>query len=216
MEAADPTIVWLIEDDPLFRHVLYDLLDDAPDLTVAHAFGACEPAIAALEQGELPDVILSDIGLPGMTGTEGARHLKALSPASHIIMLTVHEDEDRIFDALCAGASGYLLKNASSDRIVAAIREVRRGGLSFTAPVARKVLHLFQQQATTPRTDYGLTDREKEILHFISEGLTQKELAERLFLSRHTVEAHLRNIYTKLHVRNGIAAVSKAIRERII
>ena len=209
------TTLWLIEDDAFFRQMLVDLIEGTEGLHLAHAFDACEPALAALQAGEMPDVILSDIGLPGMRGTEGARHIKALCPAAQIIMLTVHDDEDTIFEALCAGASGYLLKHAPAPRILAAIDEVQRGGVPFTAPVARKVLDLFKD-AVVPRSNYGLTDREKEILLLLADGHKQKQIAEQLFLSVYTVETHLRNIYAKLHVRSGIAAVSKALRERII
>lgn len=207
--------LWLIEDDAFFRQMLVDLLDGVDDVHLTHAFEACEPALAALQAGEVPDVILSDISLPGMKGTEGARRIKALCPTAQIVMLTIHDDEDTIFDALCAGASGYLLKNAPAGRILSALDEVQRGGVPFTAPVARKVLELFKG-TTAPVHDYGLTDREKEILLLLADGIKQKQIAEQLFLSLYTVETHLRNIYAKLHVRSGIAAVSKALRERII
>lgn len=210
-----PTSLWLIEDDAFFRQTLIDLIEGTDGLHLAHAFDACEPALAALHAGEVPDVILSDVGLPGMDGTDGARRIKALCPATQIIMLTIHDDEDTIFDAVCAGASGYLLKHAPASRILAAINEVQRGGVPFTAPVARKVLDLFKN-AVVPRGNYGLTDREKEILLLLADGHKQKQIAEQLFLSPYTVETHLRNIYAKLHVRNGIAAVSKALRERLI
>ncbi len=207
--------LWLIEDDAFFRQMLVDLLDGVDNVHLAHAFEACEPALAALQAGEIPDVILSDISLPGIKGTEGARRIKALCPTAQIVMLTIHDDDDTIFEAICAGASGYLLKNAPAGRILSALDEVQRGGVPFTAPVARKVLELFKGTAT-PVHDYGLTDREKEILLLLADGIKQKQIAEQLFLSLYTIETHLRNIYAKLHVRNGIAAVSKALRERII
>jgi DNA-binding NarL/FixJ family response regulator len=213
--STSPVHVWLIEDDPLYREAIVALIDGVGEIQVTAAYGTCEEALEALHDGEVPEVVLTDIGLPGMSGTEGARRIKQLSPASQIIMLTIHEDEDKIFDALCAGASGYLLKNADAERILQAIHEVRVGGVPFTAPIARKVLHLFRE-AVTPKQDYGLTDREKQILQHTAEGLTQRQVAEQLFLSPHTVDTHLRNIYAKLHVRNGLAAVSKAVRERLI
>ncbi|HMB92694.1 MAG TPA: response regulator transcription factor [Rhodothermales bacterium] len=209
------TTLWLIEDDAFFRQMLVDLIEGTEDLHLGYAFDACEPALATLQAGDVPDVILSDISLPGMNGTEGTRRIKALCPTAQIIMLTIHDDEDTIFDALCAGASGYLLKHAPAPRILDAIDEVMRGGVPFTAPVARKVLDLFKD-AATPKNDYGLTDREKEILLLLADGHKQKQIAEMLFLSPYTVETHLRNVYAKLHVRSGIAAVSKALRERLI
>lgn len=215
MTAQVPIGIWLIEDDTFYRRTLVDLLDGGEGVRVRRTFDTCEAALDAIRSDDAPEVILLDIGLPGMKGTEGARHLKAVSPASQIIMLTVHEDENRIFEAICAGASGYLLKNAPTDRILAAVHEVRNGGVPLTAPIARKVLHLFAH-GQAPKTDYGLTDREREVLEMTAEGLTQKDIAEKLFLSPYTVETHLRNTYAKLHVRNGQAAVSKAIRERLI
>ncbi len=207
--------VWLVEDDAYYRRAIARLLDAAEGIVVTRAFAACESALEALQPEEAPEVILLDIGLPGMSGTKGARLLKTRAPETQIVMLTVHEDEEYIFDALCAGASGYLLKYVPGARIVEAIHEVVRGGVPFTAPIARKMLHLFAR-GPSPKADYGLSDREKEVLERLAQGHTQKEIAERLFLSPHTVETRLRRIYAKLHVRNGLAAVSKAIRERLI
>ena len=210
-----PITVWLIEDDAFYRRALTDLITDAPDIAVTRDFGSCEAALEALKQVYAPEVIILDIGLPGMLGTEGARRIKMISPASQIIMLTIHEDQEKIFEALCAGASGYLLKNASAERIVEAIREVHQGGVPFTAPIARKVLRVFKEVAPS-KDQYGLTRREKEILNLLADGYSQRRMADALSLSTHTIETHLRNIYTKLHVRTGIEAVSKAFRERLI
>lgn len=214
MASASSISVWIIEDDALLRDVLTDLIRETPDLRAARTFGACEPALDALDAGPPPDVLLTDIGLPGLSGTAGVRQIKARAPDVQVLMLTVHDDEDTIFEALCAGASGYLLKNASSARIVAALREVHRGGVPFTPSVARKALHFFQRQDAPE--DYGLTPREKDVLRCAAEGCTQKQTAARLHVSPHTVDTHLRNIYAKLHVHNGLAAVAKAIRERLI
>jgi DNA-binding NarL/FixJ family response regulator len=215
MSPDAPTRLWLVEDDALFRQALADLFTDAADLDLAGVFGACEPALAAIETEGAPDVVLLDLGLPGLSGTEGARRLKARSPATQLVILTIHEDDDAVFDALCAGASGYLLKSATGDEILQAVRDVRAGGVPLTPPVARRMLAHFRQ-ATPPAGDYGLTEREREILGLLADGLAQKQIADRLCLSPHTVDTHLRNLYAKLHVRTGIAAVSKALRERLI
>lgn len=212
--AASSISVWLVEDDLLYRRTLVDLLGSTGGVTVARTFGDYESALAAIQTEAPPDVILADVGLPGMSGTEGARRMKALAPATQIVMLTIHEDEDRIFDALCAGASGYLLKSATGTQILEAVRDVHEGGALFTPSIARKVLQLFL--APKPADAYGLTQRELEVLQFTAEGNTQRTIAERLHLSPHTVDTHLRNIYAKLHVHNGLAAVSKAVRERLI
>lgn len=212
---APPITVWLVEDEPFYRHAFRDLVDDAADIRLGRAFGTCEEALEALDEDDAPDVVVLDIGLPGMPGTEGARRVKARSPASQVIMLTVHEDDETIFEALCAGASGYLLKNAASDRILQALREVYHGGVPFTPPVARRVLQRLTQTLVPP-ADYGLTAREKEILRHMADGATQKRMAADLFLSPHTIDTHLRNIYAKLHVHSGMEAVAKALRERLI
>lgn len=216
MDRANSTInVWLVEDDAMYRNALADLIAEADDLHVGRVFGSCQEVLDAALTEFAPEIVLMDIGLPGMSGTEGARRLKELSPASQVIMLTVHEDEHAVFASICAGASGYLIKNASGERIVGAVREVQRGGIAFTPPIARKVLRLFQQFGPA-ETQYGLTDREKQILQLMEEGHTRSRIAVELHLSAHTVDTHLANIYAKLHVHSGIAAVAKAIRERVI
>lgn len=130
-------------------------------------------------------------------------------------MLTVHQDTDTIFQAVCAGASGYLLKTATPEAIVAAIDEVRAGGAAMDAQIARRVLRLFAALAA-PAADYGLSDRETEILNLLVDGLTKHQIAERICLSPHTVDGHIRNIYGKLHVHNRSEVVAKALRERLV
>ncbi len=212
-------IVWIVEDDDLYRATVADLINETDAMRCPHTFTTCEAAIATLHKGEaqdLPDVILMDIGLPGgMSGVDGAGVIKALIPTSQIIMVTVRDADEVVFEALRAGASGYLLKNAPLNRVLAAIEETYRGGVPMTASIARKVLHLFRDQST-PGVDYGLTSREMEILELLVDGLKQKQIAGKLFLSRHTVDSHIRNIYAKLHVHSRARAVAKAVREGLI
>lgn len=216
LEDADAAItVWLVEDDAMYRETLVDLISEADGLRVGRAFGSSDEAVSALGTQFAPEVVLMDIGLPGMSGIEGARRLQELSPATQVVMLTVHEDDHAVFSAICAGASGYLLKNATAGQIVSAVKEVHRGGIAFTPPVARKVLRLFQK-FTPSDGQYGLTEREKQILQLMEEGHTRVRIAEELHLSAHTVDTHIANIYAKLHVHSGIEAVAKAIRERVI
>lgn len=185
-------------------------------LVCAHAFGRCEDVLAALEREPAPDVLLLDVGLPGMNGIEGTRRIKARAPATQVIMLTVYDDHEKVFQALCAGASGYLLKTADVEAIIGAIEQVLAGGAPMNPRVARLVLDMFTHLAVPPRKDYGLSPREREILEWMVQGLIKKEIAERCGLSYHTVDNHLRSIYTKLHVHTRSGAVAKAVTERLL
>lgn len=209
-----PVAVWLVEDNALYRETIVDVIDGVEG-HIAVPFATCEEALDALDAGALPDAVLMDIGLPGMGGVEGAEQFAVRAPAVPVVMLTVHQDTDTIFRALCAGASGYLLKTATPEAIVGAIAEVRAGGAAMDAQIARRVLDLFTAMAA-PAPDYGLSDRETEILHLLVDGLTKRASAERLFLSPHTVDGHIRNIYGKLHVHSRSEVVAKALRERLV
>jgi DNA-binding NarL/FixJ family response regulator len=205
-----PICVWLVEDNGTYRKAMTRALDQAPGLNCAGAFGSCEDALARLRNDQPPEVILLDIGLPGMSGLEGIQRFKALSPATHVIILTVFEDTDKIVRAICAGASGYLLKTSPAESIAQAIREVLGGGAPMTPQIARSVLNLFARMAS-PLPDQGLSKREKETLEFLVQGLETKEIADRLDLSIHTVDTYLRNIYRKLHVHSRAGAVGKML-----
>ena len=215
MNPSAEVTVWLVEDDDLFRMTISDLIEESPGIRCPRAFTNGEDALVALRDDDAPEVMLMDIGLPGMDGLQCSQKAKGLSPATQIIMLTMHEDENSIFRAMCAGASGYMLKSASADEILNAVHEVQAGGVPFTAPVARKVLTLFSTFSPEPG-EYDLTKREKQVLTLMADGFAQKEIAEELFLSPHTIETHTRNIYAKLHVKSGTAAVAKAIKARLI
>jgi DNA-binding NarL/FixJ family response regulator len=209
-----PIGVWLVEDNHTFRRTVARVLNQVPDIECAHDFANAEDALAALVEGALPDVILLDVELPGLNGIEAVKRIMALSPSTRVIMLTVFDDHDKIFSAICAGACGYLLKTSPGERIVESIREVHAGGAPMTPRVARSVLAMFGR-ISTPRQDYGLTAREQKILELMIEGLIKKEIADQLGLSYHTVDTHLRNIYTKLHVHTRTGAVAKALKERL-
>lgn len=212
---ANEIDVWIVEDNVYFRDTVFELIERQTHMRCTLAAGSCEEALRALGDGRLPDIVLMDLELPGMSGIEGIIRLRAISPSTHVIVLTVHEEDDSVFDALCAGALGYLLKPASSDRIVSAVETAVSGGAPMNAFVARKVLAMFTQRVR-PRGNYGLTSRELEILELLVEAHSQKQIAGRLFLSPHTVDTHLRNIYAKLHVHSRSAAVAKALQERLI
>lgn len=210
-----PITLWVIEDNDTYRDTIVALLDRTEGMRCSHSFQSCEKALETLEDEFAPEVVLMDIGLPGMSGIEGLRRFKGISPATQLIMLTVFDDEKKIFDAICAGASGYLLKSAQPQEIIGAVRQVLGGGAPMDARIARKVLDMFSH-LSVPMGEYGLTGREKEILRLIVDGLTAKGIAEKLFLSFRTVDTHVKNIYTKLHVHSRSGAVAKAFRERLL
>jgi DNA-binding NarL/FixJ family response regulator len=210
------TVVWLIEDHADSRRVLARVLNRAATMQCPCAFASCEEALAALQTNPHPDVVLLDIGLPGMNGIEGIRRIKALSPATHVIMLTVFDDQEKVFNAICAGASGYLLKTADEDAVAAAVQEVLHGGAPITPRVARLVLNMFPLRPAPPAQDYGLSDREREVLELMVQGLVKKEVADRLHVSYHTVDNHFRSIYTKLQVHTRGGAVARAVAEHLV
>ncbi len=210
------SVVWLIEDHADSRRVLARVLNRAATMKCPCAFSSCEEALAALRSSPPPDVILLDVGLPGMSGIEGIPHLKAIAPAAHIIMLTVFDDQEKVFNAICAGASGYLLKTADEEAIAHAVQEVLQGGAPITPRIARLVLNMFASRAAPSRREYGLSAREREVLELMVQGLIKKEISDRLGLSYHTVDNHLRSIYAKLQVHTRGGAVAKAVAEHLL
>jgi DNA-binding NarL/FixJ family response regulator len=207
--------VLIIEDDAAFRDSLQTLINGCPDLACPFACESCEEALDLLNDAFLPQVILLDIKLPGMSGIAGIRKLKTLSPVSHIIMLTVFDDDDTVFNAICEGAIGYLLKSATSEQITAAILEVMSGGAAISPRIATKILKMFTQYSQ-PKQEYGLTRREKEILQLLVNGLSKKHVADQLHISLLTLDTHLKNIYAKLHVHSQIDVIAKTLKEHLI
>jgi DNA-binding NarL/FixJ family response regulator len=212
--APRPVELWMVEDNHAFRNTVSRLLNQTEDIRCTRTFPACEDALALLYVGATVDVILLDVELPGMNGIDGLRKIKAISPATRVVMLTVFEDHERVFRAICAGASGYLLKASPFDRIVESVHQVMAGGSPMSPRVATSVLEMFTHLAG-PKTDFGLTEREREVLELMKEGLTKKEIAGRLALSFHTVDDYLRNIYTKLHVHSQAGAVAKTMKREL-
>jgi DNA-binding NarL/FixJ family response regulator len=209
------TDIWLVEDNLRYRTTLTNLINRTPTMSCSQVFSRCEDALEKLVDLPSPDIILLDIGLPGINGIEGLQQFKKVVSATHVIMLTVYDDSDKVFDALCAGASGYLLKDSTPEKIIASIEEVLAGGAPMNMQIARKVLDMFSRLKPV-HSNYGLTDREKEILQHLVAGLTKQQIADQLFLSFHTVNTHCKNIYSKLHVNTLSGAISKAYRENLI
>lgn len=210
--------VWLVEDERQYRETLAYLIDHTTGMECSRRFERGETALEALEilgTAAYPDVMLMDVNLPGLSGLECASRVKACLPQTPIVMLTIRDDAETIFEAFRAGASGYLVKDAHVDQIIAAVREALSGGMLMPAPVARKVRALLSEPAAAT-VEYGLSAREKDVLEHMVAGHAQKEIAERLFISPATVSTHIQHIYQKLHVRSGSAAVAKAVRERLV
>lgn len=211
--------VWIVEDNRALRDSLVELLNLQPDMHCTYALPSCERLIETLDSGEAPDVALMDLGLPGLSGIEGIRRLHGLSPTTRVLVLTIHDDDERVFDAIAAGASGYLLKPLPPTQLVGAIRGVVHGAAPINPYIARKLLSVFARHvpARSPATDgYGLTGRETEILQLLVDGLTLRAIGEQLNLSYHTISNHLRNVYAKLHVHSRSAAVSRALKEDLL
>lgn len=201
-----PIRISVVEDDASLRENLRHFLRLAPDMVFVSEHGSAEAALRELPELK-PDVVLMDINLPGMSGIDCVRRLKARLPQVQVLMVTVYDDGDRVFKALLAGANGYLLKASIASDIVPAVREVMRGGAPLNSFIARKVVQFFQQRPPEPKDDAGLTTREREVLEQLSRGLTYKEIGARLSISIDTVRRHCHNIYGKMHVASRTEAV---------
>ena len=209
------TSVLIYEDNSKLRESLSNLLELTGSFTVLGAFPHCRDAETEVKEYN-PDVILMDIDMPGRTGIDAVQKIRALDTRVQIIMLTVFDDNNHVFDALFAGANGYLLKKYASDKLISAINEVLQGGAPMSPSIARMVINYMQKPVTAPVADYQLTPREKEILQSLSRGNSFKMIAAELGISLDTVRTHIKRIYDKLHVRSQIEAVSKAINEKLI
>jgi DNA-binding NarL/FixJ family response regulator len=205
--------VWLIEDNASLRRNVARVVDGVPGFKCAGLYHRCEDALARLREpaAPRPAVILLDVGLPGMSGLDGIAQMKETAPAAQIVILTAFEDDEKIYRAICAGASGYLLKSASLAEVASALAEVAAGGSPMTPRVARRVLEMFSRLAPQPAAQL-LSPREREVMELMAEGLTNKEIAARLTLSVHTIVEYVSDIYGKLHVNTRAGAVAKAFR----
>lgn len=200
--------VSIVEDNKTLREGFETLLNRTPGF---HCVCTCDTVAEALRKipKALPDVVLMDIQLPDGTGVECTAKLKEMLPALNIVVVTVYEDSERIFQALRAGACGYLLKRAKPERIIAAIQEAQEGGVPMTPEIARKMIGQFRGQATTATQVENLTDREREVLEFVMHGLGNKAIADRLGVTVAAVKWHLQHIYEKLHVHSRTEAALK-------
>ena len=200
----------IVEDNNTLRQSLEQLFTRTHDMVCVASLSNLLNVVSELGKAQ-PDIILMDIGLPNISGIEGVRTVKQNFPEILVLMFTVFEDDEKIFDAIRAGASGYLLKKTPSMEIVEAIRELHQGGAPMSPSIARKVINAFQSQHTTAVPDYQLTAREKEILYSLVDGLSYKKIAEKYFVSISTIRTHICNIYQKLHVNSKSQAVAKIL-----
>ena len=206
-----PTTISIVEDSDQLRGTLVRLLNKAEGFRCVSNYATAEAAIEGIPNDK-PDVVLMDINLPGMNGVECVRKLKQLVPGTLVVMLTAYEDTANIFNALAAGASGYLLKRAPRIELLDAIREVSRGGSPMTTHIARLVVQSFQKPAPSQQATENLSTREQEVLDCLSQGFLYKEIAEKLGISYETVHTYIRRIYEKLQVRTRTEAVAKFLR----
>lgn len=208
--------VVLFEDNRSLRNSLSMVLGNTRGLNFTGAFENANDAVARI-QSHRPDVVIMDIQMPGVSGLEALRLIRARFPEVRVLIQTVFEDDHRIFTAICNGASGYVLKNPDTEALVRAIFEVNAGGSHLSPTIAARVLKMFQNQQVTSQPAFvDMTPREKEVLGYMVKGMSYKMIADACSLSVHTVHWHLKNIYEKLHVNSAPEAVAKAIEQRII
>jgi DNA-binding NarL/FixJ family response regulator len=210
-----PVGILIYEDNPNLRESLSNLLSLTREYDVLASYPDClkvEEQVKAMN----PGVVLMDIDMPGMNGIEAVKKIRKFDNKVQVIMLTVFDDNTHVFEAMYAGANGYLLKKYISDKLLHSIREVLDGGAPMSPSIARMIINNMQQPVTVSNNDYQLTNREKEILQLLSKGNSFKLIAAELNISLDTVRTHIKRIYDKLHVRSQIEAVSKAINEKIV
>jgi DNA-binding NarL/FixJ family response regulator len=212
---AEKLIVWIVEDDEWFAHQLAQLIGLSGVYQCTGIFRECDPVLEKLRNGDPPDIILMDIGLPGMSGIEGIKRVRAITPDVKVIILSVFEDSNSIVQAISCGAAGYLLKASSLETIVESLKSIADGGAPINPHIAKKILDVFAH-THSGQNDYGLTVREKEVLKYLVDGLQMKQIADRMFITFHTVDKHLRNIYAKLQVPSRSMAIAKALKENLL
>ena len=209
--------VAIVEDNNTIREGLAVLFNGTQGYSCVGSFVDCESFLKKLHSLSV-DVVLMDIALPGINGIEGVKKALEIKEDLDVLMLTIYEDSEVVFDALCAGACGYLVKKTPPSRLLEAIKEVHEGGSPMSSQIARQVIIAFKEGKASikDKSSYGLSDREKEVLNILAQGNNYQQIADQLFISVDTVRHHIKNIYKKLHVHTQSEAVAKAIRKKII
>ncbi len=216
--APMPIRVALVEDEKRTREGLQAFLKAKKDFVCVAAWKSIEEALAAkdLSETDAPDVLLLDIGLPGMSGIQGLAPLRQRYPQTAIVILTVYEDNERVFEALCAGATGYLLKNTPPAKLLDSLRDAKNGGSPMSPEIARRVIELFRKFRPPAKAQYNLTPHEMKLLKLLVEGHSYKTAAAELGVTLHTIAFHIQNIYVKLQVHSKSEAVARALRENLL
>lgn len=216
MSTSHVTTIWILEDHEVFAKQVRRLLSGEEDLVCPHHFSNADQLYEKLKFGnDRPDVLLLDVGLPRKDGLQVLAELNHMLPELKVIILTAFDDREKVYRAICNGASGYLLKTADPDEILSGIRDVIHGASTLSSPIAKMILEGFARYGPVAEVE-PLTHREEEVLRCLVQGLIKKEIADQLTISQHTVDMHLRSVYRKLHVRTQTEAVSKAIRQGLV
>ncbi len=217
MDNAKQIRVAIFEDNPIMMDAYRSIINGSPGFTCTGSFTSCNNWKHDIDKSK-PEVVLMDIEMTGINGIKATGLIKKSFPDIKILIQTVFEDDAKIFEALCAGANGYILKNTSPVKMLEAITDVQNGGVAFNPNIAAKVTKLFQQfiAPLATVTDYHLTERETVILQLLTQGMPMPRIAEKIFLSYHTVRDHVKNIYQKLHVASATEAVAKALKEKLV
>ncbi len=215
MSSTDPIRVAIVEDDRGTREGLALLIDGTPGFRCIGTYGSAEDGLRGAQE-EAADVLLLDVHLPGMLGSEAVRLFQKTAPQMQIMMLSVYSDDDKVFESICNGACGYMLKKTPPERLLESIREAREGGAPMSPEVARRVVTLFRRLAPPVAVDQQLTARELEVLSLLADGYSYENVAARIGITVNTVRNYVRSIYEKLHVHSKSEAVSKALRAGLL
>lgn len=215
-QAANATVIWILEDHEVFAKQIRRLIGGEDDMECPHHFVSAADLYDKLKfTNERPDILLLDLGLPRRDGLEVLGDIRRIMPEVKVLILTSFDDRDKVYRAICNGASGYLLKTSDPDEILNGIRDVIHGASALSSPIAKMILDGFSRYGPVEHIE-PLTSREEDVLRYLVKGLIKKEIADELSISQHTVDMHLRSVYRKLHVRSQTEAVSKALRQGIV
>lgn len=213
---AAATTIWILEDHEVFAKQIRRLIGNEDDLVCPHHFTCASDLYDKLKfTNERPDLLLLDLGLPRRDGLDVLSDIRTMMPEVKVVILTSFDDREKVYRAICNGASGYLLKTGDPDEILNGIRDVIHGASALSSPIAKMILEGFSRYGPVEHVE-PLTSREEDVLRYLVKGLIKKEIADHLAISQHTVDMHLRSVYRKLHVRSQTEAVSKALRQGIV